>query len=67
MQAGSYLHWEEQEALLEWSCGYFALHVGVAHFAPSSGEAGNQGAVIFLQLCPSGRPYSRPVRVQTID
>jgi len=31
MQVGSDLHWEEQEMMLEWSCGYFARYVSIAH------------------------------------
>src|SRR6266566_901091 len=34
MQAASHRHRKEQETMLGWSCGYFAPHVSVAHFAP---------------------------------
>src|SRR5205085_12648374 len=36
MQAGSHRHRKEHETMQERSCGYFALHVSVAHVAPST-------------------------------
>ena len=37
MQERSYLKGKKKETMVEQLCGYFALHVSVAHFAPYSG------------------------------